>query len=267
MIETLFLFWFFFVGAAFGSFLNVVVYRLPLGKSLSYPPSHCPNCSHPIRWYDNVPVIGWLQLGGKCRDCKAPISIRYPLVEGVCGIVTALFVFLLFTYRIVPPDILATNLITTTEIDEQLPPLESVFALLTVYMALFYTLLAAGLIEHDGHAIPVKLYVPLILTLLGIPFLCGATTILPVEKMLLGSVLVVIIGAVNILPRHLQLSWFLSLVLIGAILGLFPAVVIALTTNVIIVPVIFLVKKNHLSHLILLVVTFVLLTFLFLNPG
>ena len=75
-----FLFAFVF-GACIGSFLNVLVYRLPAGMSLVRPASHCPKCGHPIRPYDNVPVLGWLFLGGRCRDCKEPISIRYPIVE------------------------------------------------------------------------------------------------------------------------------------------------------------------------------------------
>jgi leader peptidase (prepilin peptidase)/N-methyltransferase len=69
------------LGAAFGSFANVVIYRVPLGLSIVRPASRCPACSKAIRWYDNVPVLGWVMLGGKCRDCRAPISIRYPLVE------------------------------------------------------------------------------------------------------------------------------------------------------------------------------------------
>ena len=74
-------FWIFVVGGAVGSFLNVVVYRLPRGMSLSRPGSHCPKCGHAIRWYHNLPIAGWLLLRGKCYDCKAPISPRYPLVE------------------------------------------------------------------------------------------------------------------------------------------------------------------------------------------
>lgn len=263
MIETVFLFWFFFFGAAIGSFLNVVVYRLPLGKSLSYPPSHCPICSHPIRWYDNVPVVGWLHLGGKCRDCKSPISVRYPLIEGVCGVATALFTFLLFQYRIVPPDILATNLVTPTGLDEPLPPIESVFSLLTIYTVLFYTLLTAGLIEYDGHRVPVTLFVPLIIMVLGTPFLCGAVTILPVKEMLLGSTFAVIFSAVYIVPRKTQIGWILSLALIGAVLGPFPAIIVALATNAILVPVLFLAKKNNLSYLILTGTTFALIVALF----
>jgi leader peptidase (prepilin peptidase)/N-methyltransferase len=78
--------WFAVLGACVGSFLNVLVYRLPLRKSLVHPPSHCPRCGHAIRWYDNIPVLGWIRLRGKCRDCKMPISVRYPCVEGFCGI-------------------------------------------------------------------------------------------------------------------------------------------------------------------------------------
>jgi leader peptidase (prepilin peptidase)/N-methyltransferase len=70
------------VGLAVGSFLNVVVYRVPLGTSIIRPPSACPNCAQPIRNRDNVPVLGWLLLGGRCRDCQHAISRRYPLVEG-----------------------------------------------------------------------------------------------------------------------------------------------------------------------------------------
>ena len=78
--------WFIIFGACVGSFLNVVVYRLPQRKSLVHPPSHCPACEHLIRWYDNIPVIGWIKLRGKCRNCQSPISVRYPCVEGFCAI-------------------------------------------------------------------------------------------------------------------------------------------------------------------------------------
>ncbi|MGV8852778.1 MAG: prepilin peptidase [Rhodoglobus sp.] len=74
------------LGLAVGSFLNVVVWRLPRGEMLSSPPSACPKCEHRIRWYDNLPVLGWLLLRGKCRDCGEPISPRYPLVEATTAI-------------------------------------------------------------------------------------------------------------------------------------------------------------------------------------
>ncbi|MHB8706187.1 MAG: prepilin peptidase [Coriobacteriia bacterium] len=69
------------LGLVFGSFANVVVWRLPRNESLSVPPSHCPSCETPIHWYDNVPIVSWLLLRGRCRACDAPISVRYPFVE------------------------------------------------------------------------------------------------------------------------------------------------------------------------------------------
>lgn len=68
-------------GLAVGSFLNVVVWRVPRGESVVHPPSHCPACGNPVRPRDNVPLVSWLLLRGRCRDCDAPISARYPLVE------------------------------------------------------------------------------------------------------------------------------------------------------------------------------------------
>ncbi len=69
------------LGLAIGSFLNVVIYRVPRGESVATPPSHCPSCGRPIRARHNIPVVSWLVLRGRCADCKTKISIRYPLVE------------------------------------------------------------------------------------------------------------------------------------------------------------------------------------------
>lgn len=73
-------------GAILGSFLNVVAYRLPRGESLVHHQSRCPRCEAAIRPADNVPVVGWLRLRGRCRDCGGPIAARYPLVEAGCGV-------------------------------------------------------------------------------------------------------------------------------------------------------------------------------------
>jgi leader peptidase (prepilin peptidase) / N-methyltransferase len=77
-------------GLLVGSFLNVVAYRLPLRESLVSPRSRCPQCGSPVRPYDNVPVLSWLVLRGRCRDCSAGISPQYPLVELVTGVLYAL---------------------------------------------------------------------------------------------------------------------------------------------------------------------------------
>jgi leader peptidase (prepilin peptidase)/N-methyltransferase len=76
-------------GAIIGSFLNVVAYRLPRKESLSHPGSRCPSCGTPIKPYDNVPVLSWLVLRGRCRACGARISARYPIVEAVTGLLCA----------------------------------------------------------------------------------------------------------------------------------------------------------------------------------
>jgi leader peptidase (prepilin peptidase)/N-methyltransferase len=83
---------FLIVGAAIGSFLNVCIYRIAAGKSIVFPSSFCPNCEHPIRLYDNIPVVSYLVLRGRCRDCNEKISLRYPVVE----LITALLAVLLF---------------------------------------------------------------------------------------------------------------------------------------------------------------------------
>ncbi|WP_275263109.1 prepilin peptidase [Kineococcus radiotolerans] len=77
------------VGVLVGSFLNVVVHRVPSGESVVAPASRCPVCGHAIRRRDNVPILSWLFLRGRCRDCGAPVSVRYPLVEGGTGLVFA----------------------------------------------------------------------------------------------------------------------------------------------------------------------------------
>lgn len=77
------------LGLVFGSFANVVIWRVPRGESLISPPSHCPRCDAPIAWYDNVPVISWLLLRGRCRSCCEPISWRYPAVELASGVLWA----------------------------------------------------------------------------------------------------------------------------------------------------------------------------------
>lgn len=130
-----------FFGACVGSFLNVVVYRLPAGISLIRPGSRCPACGHAIRPWDNVPVLGWLWLAGRCRDCRTPIPVRYPLVEAATA---GLFM-----------------LAGMLEIQGN----SDVWSLDWVAQALFdltmlCTLLAAALIVFDGKHLPPSLFLP-----------------------------------------------------------------------------------------------------------
>jgi len=83
------------MGAILGSFLNVVIARLPAGESLATPRSRCPSCGTPVRPYDNVPIVSWLLLRGRCRDCGEPISRRYPLVEALTAALLAAVVLAL----------------------------------------------------------------------------------------------------------------------------------------------------------------------------
>ena len=90
----------FIFGALIGSFLNVCIYRIPEGKSIVSPPSHCPSCGEGVRWYDNIPILSYLILRGKCRFCANRISVQYPLVELLTAL-AALFFFLKFQLSIV----------------------------------------------------------------------------------------------------------------------------------------------------------------------
>ena len=83
----------FILGTVVGSFLNVCVYRIPGGKSIVSPPSSCPHCGHLIRWYQNIPILSYLFLGGKCAACRVGISLRYPAIETLTGLLFALVLY------------------------------------------------------------------------------------------------------------------------------------------------------------------------------
>lgn len=113
------------IGAAIGSFLNVCIRRIPAGESLVVPSSHCPRCLHPIKYYDNIPIVSYLLLGGKCRSCRGKISLQYPLVE----LLTAVMALLLFwkfglTLKFLFSFIFACTLtvITFVDFDHQIIP-------------------------------------------------------------------------------------------------------------------------------------------------
>lgn len=108
----------FVLGGLIGSFLNVCVYRMPLGLSVVKPRSRCPKCEKELAWYDNVPILSWLILGAKCRNCKLPISWQYPLVEAITAVLFYL-VFLKFGLSIATPIymLLVASLVVVTFVD------------------------------------------------------------------------------------------------------------------------------------------------------
>jgi leader peptidase (prepilin peptidase)/N-methyltransferase len=144
--------WFFAVGGCIGSFLNVVIYRWPRGQSIVSPPSRCPRCGAGIRTRHNLPVVGWLLLRGRCYDCQAPISARYPIVEFLVGLL-----FLLLALQSLLP---GGPWWLLNEPWRGLP--ESQWPCLAIaysyYQTLNVTLIAAAYIAWDRQRVPWKLY-------------------------------------------------------------------------------------------------------------
>lgn len=159
--------WLFCLGACVGSFLNVVVYRLPRGMNLVHPGSHCPACGHAIRPRDNVPLLSWLLLGAKCRDCGAPISPRYYYVELVVGLAFLLLaVFAAFLPRHEGPIVaeFGRRLLTARVAPE-------FWCGYGLHVVLLATLIAAALIDSDGFRTPWKLFLPALLAGLVMPMI------------------------------------------------------------------------------------------------
>lgn len=155
--------WVFIFGLVIGSFLNVCIYRLPESKSIVQPRSMCPNCGAPVRFYDNVPILSYIVLKGKCRHCDAPISFRYPVVECLSGLL-AVGVFLKYGIT-----------------------LESV-----IYYAFIATLLVITFIDIDHQIIPD------VITLPGIPICFAASFVLP-KITYLESILGILVGGGSLL--------------------------------------------------------------------
>ncbi|WP_369824066.1 A24 family peptidase [Frondihabitans sp. PAMC 28766] len=132
-------------GLVIGSFLNVVVYRVPNGMSVSHPASACPNCKSEIRAYDNVPVLSWFVLRGKCRDCKTPISSRYPIVEAATGAF-----FLIVAIRFWP----------TTGLTYDAVHIVSRLLELVAFLYLAAISVALGIIDTEHHRLPNRIVVP-----------------------------------------------------------------------------------------------------------
>lgn len=144
------------IGGNLGSFLNVVVHRLPRGESVVHGGSHCPSCGSAIRWYDNVPVFGWLQLGGRCRDCGAMIAARYPLVEAVGAVVIGgvAAAELLSGGRTLPGA--AFGVVRPGADNLLLRPDPLLIAVAGLHGWLLFNLLLGAAVEADGRVVPAR---------------------------------------------------------------------------------------------------------------
>ena len=149
---------FFALGCNIGSFLNVVVWRMPLGKSIVYEKSRCPNCATGIEGKDNIPIFGWLQLGGQCRACSTEISPRYPIVEAITGV---MFLLLYFVELISGGANLPVRPINHYRgvLWIIMYPKWDLIGLYLYHCFLFSSLLVFTLIAIDGNRIPRKLLV------------------------------------------------------------------------------------------------------------
>ena len=158
--------WLFWMGACVGSFLNVVVYRLPRGLNLVYPGSSCPRCGQRIRLRDNLPILGWLLLRGRCRDCGGQISPRYFYVELlVASAFLAVAAIETFLHRVghIPTGLFAGRPLLTPH---QTLPFWCAYATQVVLIA---TLLGAALIDWDGFRTPRSLFMPMLIVGLALP--------------------------------------------------------------------------------------------------
>ena len=160
--------WFFSLGAIFGSFLNVVVYRMPRGSEVVFRPSACPYCTAKIKPRDNVPILGWLLLGGRCRRCRLPISARYPLVELAAALIflSLYFVIIWSGGKWLP---LSSPNPRSGALDNLFSPRWDLISIYALCCWLMCHLLATSLMNWDGHKVPGRLVVLTTLVGFGLP--------------------------------------------------------------------------------------------------
>ena len=168
--HLIFIFFAFAFGACIGSFLNVVVWRLPRNESLVSPPSHCPKCNTKLAWYDNIPVFGWILLKGKCRYCKQPISPRYPIVEAITGLLFVFYYVMFFILQVGPcppvPTVITNDLTGDRAMLPTILTIQQHWPIYALYMFLIACLFAASLIDAELFIIPIE--IPWIAAAVGI---------------------------------------------------------------------------------------------------
>jgi prepilin signal peptidase PulO-like enzyme (type II secretory pathway) len=172
--------WMFAFGTCVGSFLNVVIYRLPAGMSIVLPGSHCPKCKHAIRAYDNIPIVSWLVLRGRCRDCGATISPRYATIELLAGL--ALLGLYLADVAMgwgLPLESAAADVAGGASVAT---PTWLPWIALCYHALLLCTLLCAAAIEWDRNAVPTKLIAPALILGIAAPMALRALHPLAVSR-------------------------------------------------------------------------------------
>ena len=156
--HAVYIFFLFAFGSCVGSFLNVVVWRLPRGESLITPPSHCPKCGNRLKWYDNLPVIGWIKLRGKCRFCGLPISPRYPIVEAITGGILVLYYVMFFLANTGPCAYPGRMTALGNPIRELPLNWSRDWDIYALYMLLLCVLLAGSLIDAEHFILPIEMF-------------------------------------------------------------------------------------------------------------
>lgn len=208
----------FILGACIGSFLNVVVWRLPRGQSLVRPGSHCPKCEHPLAWYDNLPVIGWILLGGRCRYCKQAISPRYPIIEAITGLLFAGYYVAFYVLHLGPcAPVALVDPFTRTPIQYITPEtILTDWPIYAIYMLLIGGLLAASLVDIEMQIIPAA--IPWTIVALAVvghaladrPNLAGSLNLVNESGQPLGAAAWAAGGAVGLMASiaFLLVGWF-----------------------------------------------------------
>lgn len=205
------------LGLAVGSFLNVVIYRAPRGESLVRPRSHCPRCGHEIENRDNVPVLSWVLLRGRCRNCGEPISVRYPLVE----LATALL-FLGAAWRLglswsLPAYLTwLAGLLALALVDLELLKLPRSIVYVTLILTTALLLLASGA-THDWHRLTIAVLCAVAWFVLFFAMNFASPRILGFGDVRLAPLLGLALGWLGV--GHVIVGFFLAN-LIGAVIGI-----------------------------------------------
>jgi len=206
----------FIYGLLIGSFLNVVIYRIPREENIAWPGSHCPGCGHGLKWYDNIPLLSYLLLRGRCRYCKEEISLQYPLVEALNGIIYVLLYIFFYQVKL---DFAFLALISSTllailviDLKEQLIP--DILVLIVLISSIIHKALL-----HFLEGIPF----PLTDSLLGLIIAGGLFLLIVfVSRGGMGGGDVTLIGALGFVlgVRGILMVIFLSFVL-GSVISIF----------------------------------------------